>query len=1497
LSQPQVSISGEDKLINFITGSTESNKFDYSDTVPFTNLKWVKENLSNGKSTSDVNSNFDTRKTLNYSQSRKTITNFDDGVTTGKVKPFTNFLLETPQEPQPIDENQTVDLQYFYLSRFYKPDKQVITEGNIRYKNYSGYVSEYQTTSMLNTPYFINAIQDGLVKFRNFDKYPFVAAAYLFLNSLPLSTLKERYKTYSNNQAEDLDYIFASLKKFGALHKVPYAWVLKIGSVWHRYKNYIENSTDILDNSWKNFDSLTNYDPGTSALTKTYSLTYKNSNIDIILEDINVLGSQTSTIINTGFYPKLINDFNTFLQGFEIIKTNTQVNGVCSVNGTTLTVKQINGGLLQVGNILAGLNLEPNTTIVSFLNGATGDTGDYQINIAQTATTSLFSVTNVPFGGFTSASINDAFNSGLTLNYVSDSIIDWTNADQTQSVRVIPWSITINTFDNNFAYLIPSSGTLVNQAKFECFDSNLLKVQLTGNTSLHNGAVRLFWTSPNYGYYSNNNVVKPAPSDYIKQIFSGQSIQENFSISDTSSKYSKIEDMFSVFEKSVLDGFEKEFLRFSKSVYDTDDMIGSSTDPLQISELIQNNPSAGIQNQINQSSGTVSEKNVRNFQAFMREMMKLPLITGNTGSEVVSKYQSKQFEIFNSYIKQFMDFDVYFKYGNPSNYDKKLFYSFSNLPLVDSYEWDKYTTVTPNAVPINGGGVTLLTSRTNYPEVWKTLETYVGFSTIPELVYSNNGSYITDFFVDMNVAFTDFNIKQFAKIIKMYATQKLNQFQSNTIAPPVPIPSTPTTIIAFALLKNLYTISIESIEPKKRAIYKSPEGVLLFEGSWSFGTINDVQKLIDEVIIGAYGSTTTNPNDPQYIVSLQEVDPPIYDPIPNSQNKNGLNTFFDNMTTFLNGVEDFQGKILNVLIPKLQKDLPDVNNTVEPIPASELTGEPQPKVELWEAFKALNDKWIAGNDFKNKTLFEDVLLLDRASRNIGDKVLIDIFKLRDTLSSIPPKVNMLSFVQTIIIENNFVVMNIPSYVNFYNVQEATKNPKPRVEGTTDFANTLFGTFLNVDYRDSSAKMVCFYGGKPSEQLDIKNVDYRFRNDAFEMRRVSDNPLLEDQIGKTDWDKSNKVVGFNVDIGPQNQSVFKTFSVGQNQGQATAESLEILNQMANQGGNRGGSTQNVSLYNLYKNRSYSCQVSMIGNALIQPTMYFNLRNVPMFSGPYMILEVNHQISPGNFNTDFRGIRQPTASLPKIDNYLQALRTNLISKIDQVITQEKDAKTAQNPTNIAGLSSQAQTQLSTNSNTINGSQTCTPTVTRYERFVNESPARNLISSEYVRGEVITSITSIPTPENLKVNRNLLAIAIFAKIYIGSRSSQKNNFQAYGFNFIGLQLNLDWGDLTNYTSGKFFCSNNNTPFLIFENFPKNVEFLNERWRPRMDGYRNLPSPNNETEIINFITKFVIVNGTNNNSEGETFYNKLVQDGTIKDYLLVVSEAYKLWFSISNR
>ncbi|NBO23087.1 hypothetical protein EBU94_07105 [bacterium] len=45
--------------------------------------------------------------------------------------------------------------------------------------------------------------------------------------------------------------------------------------------------------------------------------------------------------------------------------------------------------------------------------------------------------------------------------------------------------------------------------------------------------------------------------------------------------------------------------------------------------------------------------------------------------------------------------------------------------------------------------------------------------------YTSNGSYITDFFLDMDVAFTEENIQKFSQIIKLYATQKLEDDTMN----------------------------------------------------------------------------------------------------------------------------------------------------------------------------------------------------------------------------------------------------------------------------------------------------------------------------------------------------------------------------------------------------------------------------------------------------------------------------------------------------------------------------------------------------------------------------------------------------------------------------------------------------------------------------------------------------------------------------------------------
>jgi hypothetical protein len=1247
-TQPLVSLNKEEDISTYVSNSTTSNVYDFSDTYPFTNKKWVQGNLSNGVGT-DEKLAFNTTKTLVYNANKKVVCNFTETQSEDVKRPITNFVYK--DIIQPIVGN---DLRNFYASRTYS--NQLPTEGDIKYLNYSGLVSNYQTTSILNTPYFINSIQEGVEKLRNKEQYPFVSSAYLFINSLPLSTLREKYKSYnvSNGKTseESLDYIFASLNKFSAIHKMPYSWILKMGSIWHRYKTYVEKNVDILDNSWKNFDYVKNFDPVTNNKTKTYNIILpgQTGTTSIVLEQFTTAsttnGVSSVTTINTGFYPKLINDFNVFYQGYSI------------------------------------------------------------------------------FTGYTNTDIQNGFNEGLVLNYVPEAVIN--NLEGTANAyniinKVIPWSVSINGDYGQFTYIIPSNGSLISQTKNECINIlGQVVYSLSGNTSMYDGSVRLFWTAPNYGYFDNSKIVKPTPIKYLKEVWSGQSPQENFSFNGLETQYSDISEIFSVFGKTTLDKFETEFLNFSKSVYDyveDDNVVDDNT-----------------------------QKTFKNFQTLMRGLMKITN-TSTTNTLSVESIQSKQLINMSNLISQFLDYDIYFKNGNPSNFDKRLFYTFSTNHRIESpITWDYYNYVTPNSLPSNQpNSPTLNSSITSNRQAWTALETYVGFSNIPELIYKNNGSYITDFFIDCNVAFDVENIKNLWPIIKIYATQKL---KDNTL---------------------------------------------------------------------------------------------------------NYNKFVVLMNKYLDNLDGFNSKIINNTMTKIRKLLPNVVDTPQSNKSSVLEST-QTKLELWESFKATNDKWIAGNDFKNKTLFEDILLLDRASRNVGDKILVDIVKLKDRLNNINPKVTMLTFVQTILVENNFVVMNIPSYVNFYNVQDVVKNPKPKPEGTLEFANTMFGTFMNVDYRDSSAKMVCFYAGKPSEQLDLKNnIDYRFRNDAFDLRRASDNPLLENQIGKNDWDKSNKVVGFNVDFGPQNQSIFKGFNVSQNPGLATAESLEVLNQMANQSGNRGGATQSVSLYNLYKNRSYACTVTMMGNALIQPTMYFNLRYVPMFSGPYMIQKVIHTITPGDFETVFEGMRQPTASLPKVENYIQSLKTTLLQSILDKNKKDKADKlvaatTATTKTNVVGQTAQkvtdnTQKEVTKPLNT----QECPPVKTdsdpskdAYGKFTPETPTGTTVTYK----NVIELISAKTKDKPLS-----LAYSIFAKLYLNSNNGL--DLKTMSNNYSGTDLMSNWGAAIEryFTKKQYYCGGNlNTkPYVIFDSLDQNIDFLISRFEGRVSEIKDINSSD--------ITKFIIL------------------------------------------
>jgi hypothetical protein len=96
---------------------------------------------------------------------------------------------------------------------------------------------------------------------------------------------------------------------------------------------------------------------------------------------------------------------------------------------------------------------------------------------------------------------------------------------------------------------------------------------------------------------------------------------------------------------------------------------------------------------------------------------------------------------------------------------------------------------------------------------------------------------------------------------------------------------------------------------------------------------------------------------------------------------------------------------------------------------------------------------------------------------------------------------------------------------------------------------------------------------------------------------------------------------------------------------------------------GVTPQTKNIFPVLEKRSYTCTVTSLGNATIQPLTYFYLRNVPLFHGTYWITNVTHKIVPNNMVTTFKGVRQPIVSKNDVRKELLALmrqqKANILS----------------------------------------------------------------------------------------------------------------------------------------------------------------------------------------------------------------------------------------------
>lgn len=331
------------------------------------------------------------------------------------------------------------------------------------------------------------------------------------------------------------------------------------------------------------------------------------------------------------------------------------------------------------------------------------------------------------------------------------------------------------------------------------------------------------------------------------------------------------------------------------------------------------------------------------------------------------------------------------------------------------------------------------------------------------------------------------------------------------------------------------------------------------------------------------------------------------------------------------------------------------------------------KLDLYNTFKSFNDKWTAGNSIGQRLLLEEFLFLDKANRDIGDKFYLSVDRILPLLHPNNIKTNLYGAISILIQDTGLDMRALPSYTNFYGTNFTNKT---KIPPSKTVAKNLFGTYLEVDYQESTPKIIIQLVGGSSKRLDLSDSkEYKFSDDSFFVGSVNNNPLMItslESFSANDLSKSNKVVAFEVSFGDQNQGIFKGVQLDQTTLKNTAESFVVLENLGRAASGAGAYSVDVSLFDYYKQASYRCEVTCMGNVMIQPTMYFYLKNIPMFRGSYWITEVSHMIKGNNITTSFVGARIPYASLPDPkDSFVASYRVlfdKISSKAQSILKQK-------------------------------------------------------------------------------------------------------------------------------------------------------------------------------------------------------------------------------------
>lgn len=371
----------------------------------------------------------------------------------------------------------------------------------------------------------------------------------------------------------------------------------------------------------------------------------------------------------------------------------------------------------------------------------------------------------------------------------------------------------------------------------------------------------------------------------------------------------------------------------------------------------------------------------------------------------------------------------------------------------------------------------------------------------------------------------------------------------------------------------------------------------------------------------------------------------------------GIKYLFDNQANYSLEIEKGYIKdYLKSFITELRIQYKNINTVIKQSAngafiAADPFADDNVKIALYKYCKIIYDRWVGGTSFEDWSLEKffkpHFYFIDAYYNKIGEIALINLEDIRDRMinSLTQNEYSLLSFMGDILANNSFQLMCVQNFADLSNTEQMKEMFKPIAY------NDMNKPSIHPDF-------VVMYSYEPSHSLNIENNDH---DDDGLIINSDDSQYWPEVIKGKDISNGYTIPAFGVTYGSQYQSYFSDINVSMESPINTEHAIKAQYMIAGQNSEKveDGKTSiyiGQDLYTIYSNNSYTCTITMVGCAWVQPLMYFCLLNIPMFRGAYLIQKVTHHMEPGTMVTTITGVRMCKTATPIMNKWILSKLNN-------------------------------------------------------------------------------------------------------------------------------------------------------------------------------------------------------------------------------------------------